>query len=391
MSTFKAEVVKYQLEKHPNADSLSIAKIRGWNCVVKTEEFLDENLPEFYRGQNLGVYIPIDALADKSHPLLGFLEGKKVKTVRLRGVVSQGVLLPLHKVVGTYLLKKLPREGDDLTSVLNIKKWEEPVKPFGSRLGQMDSIVRPGWLSKYTDIENIKNYTNVILEGERVHISEKLHGTSAVYSLIGGKFFIASRNLCIRTEVMEVLTFKFKNRKLKRLLKALGLYRVFCKKDVLEPPKNWWTEAALQLKIKEKLIKMSQSLNTDTVAVYGEIVGPSVQDLGYGVPKDKLEFYVYDMRLKSKDPSLEFGEYLAPLKCMELAENVGFKTCPTLKIGEFSDTDLELRSGKSILADHVREGIVIKPLVPRSDSTLGRVILKVISEDYLLRKGAKDN
>jgi RNA ligase (TIGR02306 family) len=391
MSTFKAEVVKFSLQKHPNADLLSIATVKGWNCVVNTESFLKSYTSHFYKNVDLAVYVPIDAIAPADHPLLGFLDGKRVKTIRLRGLYSQGVLLPIKDLVDTYPLsfKRFPQEGDDVTDILGIKKWEEPIKPYGSKLGYLDLIRRPDWLSKYTDIENIKNFNTLIKEGELVHISEKLHGTSSIYALVDGVFYISSRNHCIRTTPLEVFKTTFKNKKLNRFLGLLNLSKFFGKKVIVPPPDNWWTKANSLLDLESKVRRIAQFFNTDTLALYGEIVGPSVQDLGYGVAPDKLEFYAYDLRLAID--SYDFTDlYVPPLEFDEVMNKFGIKQCPVLKIGAFEKQDLDLRSGKSLLADHVKEGVVIKPLKPRTDPAVGRLILKLISEEYLTRKGAKD-
>lgn len=114
MSTFSCPVVKIKLEKHPNADKLSICQIKGWTVVVKTSDFENETL---------GVYIPVDSITSKDHLLLGFLQGKRVKIVKLRDIISQGILLPLSKVIETYPLsfKKYPNIDDDLKNILEIK------------------------------------------------------------------------------------------------------------------------------------------------------------------------------------------------------------------------------------------------------------------------------
>lgn len=164
MSQFKAEVVKFELSKHPDADKLSIATIRGWQCVVNTDGI---------KNDTLAVYIPIDAFTDKDHPLLGFLEGKKVKTKKLRGVISQGVLLPLSEVEKHF--NRTFKEGDDLTKLLNLKKYVAP-EDTDSTNESHATTERPTSLPKYTDIENWKNYPNIIKLGEEVVISEKLHG-----------------------------------------------------------------------------------------------------------------------------------------------------------------------------------------------------------------------
>jgi len=177
MSTFQAPIVKFKLEKIENSDHLSLAHIKGWQCVVRTEDFSNDSF---------GVYVPLDAVADKDHPLLGFMKGKKVKTIKLRGVISQGVLLPLSQVKDYAKEKGVPyreiimwQEDDDLHEVLEIKKWEAPIKPVRLQEGggyPYATVESPAFFEKYTDIENWNNWPDIIQEGELVQVTEKIHG-----------------------------------------------------------------------------------------------------------------------------------------------------------------------------------------------------------------------
>lgn len=359
MSTFSVQVVPFTLEKHPNADSLSIANIRGWQCIVRTEEFANETL---------GVYVPLDAVADKDHPLLSFMEGKKVKTVRLRQVISQGILLPFTKVVN-YINQTHgsvfpePGEGDDLKDLLSIRKWEPPAEPNrGTSVPDFMGIELPEVMQKYTDIENIKNFLNVLGEGEEVAITEKLHGTSARYGLVDGKFHIGSRNRGLRTE---------------NFVSKAG--------DVIEIRKACWHEVAERENIPETLAKISEFYNGADVILFGEIVGKSIQDLQYG--HDVPVFYAYDIAVVGDG----VPQYLDFDSFQGVVNQLGIRSVPVLAVGPFSKDLLELKDGKTTLNDsHVREGIVIETTSPRRDLTLGRVILKAISEAYLLRKGGTD-
>jgi RNA ligase (TIGR02306 family) len=361
MSTFSVSVVPFNLTKHPNADTLSIATIKGWQCIVRTEEFVNENL---------GVYVPLDAVTDKDHPLLSFMEGKKVKTIRLRQVISQGVLLPFTKVQ-KYIKdthKEVfpePGQGDDLKDLLFIRKWEPPPEANrGTSVPDFMAIDLPGEMQKYTDIENIKNFPDVLQEGEEVFITEKLHGTSARYGLIDGKFYIGSRNRGLRTENFE---------------SKAG--------ELIEIKKSTWHEVAEREYIVELLQKLQQTLNVKSVILYGEIVGKTIQDLRYG--HEVPTFYAYDITTVDADGNVG---YLPAKSFRETLEAAGAKLVPLLKVGAFSLADLELRNGKTTLNDsHVREGVVIEPAEPRFDYSLGRVILKSIGEEYLLRKGGTDN
>jgi len=361
MSTLACPIVEVKLEKHPNADSLSLATVKGWQCCVKTSDFENEIL---------GVYIPIDSVADKDHPLLGFLEGKKVRTCKLRGEISQGVLLPLSKVVKTYLLKKYPEEGDEMSSILGVKKWEEPVKPMTLTGAKTEEERRPEWLEKYTDIENWNNWTRVIEPGENVVITEKLHGTNAVFAMVDGKYYFCSRNRCLRHEPRAIKIPRFANKWLKPF---------FWKTKIIQPDmQNVWYKISVQYDLENKLRWLAKEYNEDRLAIFGEIVGVQ-KGFSYGLRTAELDFYMFDFQVGSK------RGYNDHIEAETVAALLGLKMVPILKKGTFELADLELRTGKTtVAASHVREGIVIRPQPERHHYKLGRVILKRVSEKYLL-------
>ena len=350
MSTFSAPVVEVVLEKHPNADSLSIATFKGWQCIVKTSDFDNESL---------GVYIPVDAIAYADHPLLSFLQGKRVKTVKLRGILSQGVLLPLSKVKEAYNLNNIS-VGDDLHETLQLKKYVPPEvleDLFGGKQVSQAAAreVHPEF-DKYTDIENIKNFPDVLREGEDVYISEKLHGTSARLGFIDGILRVGSRNLSLKT------TVGIENQSV--------WHKTFARED-----------------IDKKIIEMSLAFDTDVI-VYGEIVGKGIQDLHYG-HLELPTFYVYDLKFRS----VETGQmiYLNYDELEAIVPSFDLKLVPFLYRGPYSKDLLTLRLGNDTVSNsHMREGIVIKTIPERYSRELGRVTLKCVSEDYLLRKNAKD-
>lgn len=347
MSTFTAPLSEFTLEKHPNADSLSIAKVGEWQCVVRTDELENETL---------AVYVPLDAIADEDHPLLDFLKGNRVKTCKLRGVLSQGVLLPYSKVEN-YLknnlnmkeqsIEKLAVLGKNFAPVLRIKRWYDPTTTLSN--GATIIPENPNF-KKYTDVEHWKNYSHVLKLGDQVHITEKLHGTSARYGLVNGEFVMGSRQRQLDVNPEGKTTV--------------------------------WNQVAVKNSIKEKLTALCEKLNSTNVSIYGEIVGPKVQDLKYGL--DEPDLFVYDISVDN--------HYLDATKTDALAVELGLRVVPLLKVGALEKEDFDLRLGNTTLGGgtHVREGVVIKPVQPKYDMELGRVILKVISEDYLMRSGAKD-
>jgi RNA ligase (TIGR02306 family) len=347
MSSFSCPVVSVKFEKHPNADRLSVAHIVGtdWQCVVNTEGWEKQKPNE--EGNILGVYIPIGSLASKDHPLLGFLEGKKVKTCRLRKVLSQGVLLPLDEVVFQYHLfyDEFPQLGDDLAEVLEVTKWQPPVN---FQLGKVHvARVLTDGFNKYTDIEHIKKFSSVLAEGEEVCVTEKLHGTSARYGLIEGKTLVGTRNTELDTETED---------------------------------ENVWLKIYKKYDLYSKLRILASQFSASDAVIYGEIVGPKVQDLTYGL--DEPDFYVYDISLDQK--------YVSPEKLKDIVVLLGLKRVPELYVGPFNDHARSLVDGKDFSGTHCREGVVVEPVVPRYDLELGRVKLKLISVDYELRSGATD-
>lgn len=382
MSTHRAEVVRYTLEKHPNADSLSIAKIKGWQCVVRTLDFETRNV--LFMDLNLGVYVPLDMIADKDHPLLNFLEGKRVKTKKLRGEVSQGVLLPLEKVLATYLIKKFPEEGDDLTEILQLKRWEPPVdlKDLLKTKEQKADIPRPDYLDRYTDIENIRNWNQIFQEGDQVIVTEKIHGSNFGAALISGKFYIASRNRVLRTEPVTVRKPRFKNRRMNKLLEKTFLWRFVTRAEVLAVDTTVWHRAAKEFDLEAKLKLVSKDLGNADVVIYGEVC--PTQKLAYGCTPEKIGLFIFDIRARTADKDLG---YLPQQQTIELMRKYSIPTVPVYYVGPFKESLLELRSGKSAVpgANHIKEGIVIQPITPQYNTKLGRVVLKLKSEEFLLK------
>lgn len=384
MSTFSCPVVSFSLEKHPDADSLSIARVRGWTCVVRTQDFQNE---EF------GVYIPLDAVADITHPLLSFLKGKRVRTAKLRGIISQGVLLPYSVVKSFLKLESDISEGTDLSESLHIKKYvprDIIEKYFHQNPDALPKDEIPEEFTKYTDIEKYNDYFDLMpllesdlsleelqhswepvvsFDGEEfsierkydlkdiVCITEKLHGTSARFGLIDGKFYIGSRNLTLRSNPATNSLWHtiFEN---EQLAKKLQIAEFCC-----------------------------QDIGYRGIVFYGEIVGKGIQDLHYG--HETPTFYLYDIKVIWEDESFYLNH--ENCKCVARFDNMNLKCVPELYVGPFVNKCLDLRFGNdSISNSHIREGIVIKPIVERRCDQIGRVILKLHSEEYLLRKNPKD-
>jgi RNA ligase (TIGR02306 family) len=118
--------------------------------------------------------------------------------------------------------------------------------------------------------------------------------------------------------------------------------------------------------------------NAHEVTLFGELIG--VQDLSYGTPKGELAYLAFDLRVD--------GEYLSYDEFLPLMERFEVPTVPIAYRGPFDYEKIKaLSEGQSMIAEHVREGVVIRPSTERRDNELGRVILKSVGEGYLTRKG----
>ena len=165
MSTLRAEVVRVVVEPHPNADRLDLVKVKGWQCVSAKGQF---------KTGDLAIYLPVDSVLPA--PLVSELGiekmySKRLRTIKLRGYISQGVVMKysLPPFDGTMMNPLC--EGDDVTNMLGITKYEVPI-PVSMAGKQLPDDPR---FQKYTDIENIKNYPDAMVPGELVIVTEKIH------------------------------------------------------------------------------------------------------------------------------------------------------------------------------------------------------------------------
>lgn len=332
MKKRKLASVQKLLELKPieGADLIEEAKIMGWHVAVKKGDF---------KVGDKVVYCEIDSILPKENPNFAFLDGKPIKTKRLRGIYSQGIAFPVSILPdGDWNF------GDDVTELLKVTKWEPDEynrqgtggKPFPSWIPKSDETrvaVLQEWLDRYKGIPCV--YT------------EKLDGSSLTAFLDEDKsLHVCSRNL----EITD--------------------------------PANFMYQTAMKLGFKEKLEKLGAG-----AVVQGEIVGSGIQANRYGF-KDK-RIFIYNLRLDNKYAENE-------IEAKMILENAGFETVPMLnrdyKLSNDIDKLTEMSIGKSILNSKVeREGIVIRPL-ERTDVNCtddyfadGRLSFKVINPKYLVK------
>jgi RNA ligase (TIGR02306 family) len=382
MSEWKVRVVKIQnIEKHPNANSLSIINVDGgYPVIFKTTDFKEGDL---------AVYIPIDSIVPSSKEFEFLGKHRKIVAKRLRGIFSMGLLIPA---------KEGMKEGDIVDKVLNIEKYEPEIEAIGKGKGGKvqggETEKDPGFIPVYTDIDGFRKYGkpfSQVVENKEVIVTEKLHGCNCryLYDNVRNKLWVGSHNKIKRSPfyAASLPEKAFRNF-------ALLVYLLFRRFTILcrlfkrvfawakehrsrEIPDNLWCSVAKKYNLEEKLKKYPN------VVFYGEIFG-QVQDLKYGADKNEVFVRFFDAY------DVKTGKYLDWNVTKKMISDMGLETVPILYRGVWQEELVELRNGNTTIigANHTREGFVVKPTVEMWDSRIHRVILKFVGEDYLLRKGA---
>jgi len=316
----------------PGADAIEVATVGGWKVVVKKGE---------YQVNDLAVYVEIDAFVPST--IASFLtkpghtpkvyegvEGERLRTVKLRKQLSQGLLLPLEPTCAN--IESLLFEGLDVSLPLGIVKYEPPVP------AQLAGLVKgpfPSMIPK-TDQERVQNLTREIdvAQNLKFEVTEKLEGSSMTCYLIDGVFGVCSRNL-----------------------------------DLKRDPANSFWKAAIDGDIEAKM----RDCGEGDWAIQGELVGNGVQGNIYKM--GGLNFYVYDVY------NIQAGDYLRPAYRRALIERMGLNHVPVIETqGTLGTVEaiIAQADGRSVLnTKQDREGIVFKQVD-------GGMTFKAISNKYLL-------
>jgi RNA ligase (TIGR02306 family) len=314
----------------PGADAIECAIVGGWSVVVKRGEF---------EAGDLAVYCEIDSWIP--HELAPFLskgqepreyngvKGERLRTVKLRGQLSQGLLLPLNDLLKMqYDSSPVVEEGDDVSEVLGIQKWEAPVP------AQLAGDVRgafPSFVPK-TDQERIQNIDYNDVADRTWEVTEKLDGSSMTVYFKDGDFGVCSRNWNLRESAGNSLWQQARKYDLETVLVREGNY-----------------------------------------AVQGELIGEGIQGNPYRIKGQ--DFFVYDVY------DINQQCYLSPAERRAFVERNNLKSVPVIDAGRQTPSsiaeilkDAEAPSVLNVKAE--REGLVYKT---------GLQSFKAISNRFLLK------
>ena len=331
-----------QVNPIEGADAIEVCTIGGWKVVSQKG---------LYKEGDLAIYCEVDSfipttiapfLTKSGHFPKQFnqIEGERLKTIRLRGQISQGLLLPLSLISNgeSYGVPFILRDGEDITEFLGIQKWEAPIPAqlAGSIKGSF-----PSFLQK-TDQERIQNLkaelVNWVQANATWEVTEKLDGSSMTVYVRDGEVGVCSRNLELKENI-----------------------------------NNTFWKTAIQSGLIDKLANFGQN-----IAIQGELIGPGIQNNIYGLSSH--EFRVYDVF------NVDTYEYLTPPLRRELCDKLDLLHVPVLAqrtlLIDNVEALLESAEGQSEMAKKPlgREGLVFK-------CHEEQISFKAISNVFLLKHG----
>ena len=331
------------------ADAIELAVVDGWQVVVAKN--VGHQVGDLVVYCEIDSFLPIEPefefLRKSSYKKMGDQEGFRLKTIKLRGQISQGLILPYSVIpIAQFATAADLPEGMDVSEMLGIVKYEPPIP---AQLAGRVKGTFPSFLRK-TDEERIQNlekeYTEWTLSSKhQFYATEKLDGSSFTCYIKNGEFGVCSRNM-----------------------------------DLLETEDNTFWAVARKLDLENKLRSFGKN-----ICFQGEMVGSGIQGNHYNM-KDQTVFF-YNIFLIDEREYVGYDEFRNMLFDLDLAcvpvLSYPFNF-PADSVVALPTVSALLRSaeGKSVLNDKVeREGLVIRSM----DRTIS---FKVISNKFLL--GSKD-
>jgi RNA ligase (TIGR02306 family) len=323
------------------ADMIELASVGGWNVVVAKN--VGHKVGDKVVYCEIDSFLPIreefEFLRKSSYKKMGEQEGFRLKTIKLRGQVSQGLILPISVLnpPDTNIYVE-PFEGLDVTEMLGIVKYEPPIPAelAGKVKGQF-----PSFLQK-TDEERVQNiaveYSALRFQSKhQFYVTEKLDGSSATYYVKDGEFGVCSRNL-----------------------------------ELLETEGNTFWKVAREMDLENKMKSLGKN-----ISLQGELIGEGIQGNRYKIKGQTVRFFnVFDI-----DNHKRLGIH----DLINIVENImGLKCVPYLllpfPLPNTVEEMIKFAEGKSQLnGDTEREGVVVR-------SMDGSISFKAISNKFLLEE-----
>lgn len=348
-----------------NADKIELANVGGWQCIIQKDAYKVDDLVVV---ATTDAIIP-ESLSDAMNITQYLRKGGRVRTVKLRGVYSECLIIPFNYTPRPDKNK----EGDDMMKVLNISKYEPPAKQITLASGRKVRYHENPNFLVYYKFPNQKNVPNMFNEYEDVQITRKIHGTNARYGIVKknklsliDRFKLAFAKIIKPDWKWAEYEYVYGSHNVEKGSDSQGFYST----DV-------WGEIADKYLIKKKLwhyVKLQSPKDVGSgIVLYGEIYGLGIQK-GYEYGLKDTQFVGFDM--------MENGKYLDTLSArVVISDTLRLRHVDVLYTGawnkEIQDKYVFNNFIEGTKVPH--EGIVVK----RTDGERSK-ISKIINPDYLI-------
>ena len=335
----------WNIEEIEDADKIELASVLGWKCVVNKGQFKNKDLAVYFEVDS---FLPIreefEFLRSSSYrnsQILG--EGFKLRTMKFKGQISQGLLLPIN------LFKEIDKDiqlGEDVTKLLNVRKWEieERATTGGTVKGLLPFDI------PHTDETRVQAEPSLIDEFKNIqyYISSKMDGSSHSIGIDSDGVHVTGHN------------YEYKD-------DDSNSFFVYAKR-------NGYID---------RILEFYKNNNLNLFTIQGEFCGPGIQ--ANPIKLFKPKWYVFTIR--------ENGCRVGLNRMIEICNELNIETVPIEEIGynlpsKYPDVKalLERAEGK-YTTGAPKEGIVVRPTEPIFSKTISSSLsMKVVSNSYLLKK-----
>jgi RNA ligase (TIGR02306 family) len=345
------------------ADNIEQAIVGGWSCIVQKGLYVEGGLVVV---ATTDAVIPQD-LSDAMNVTNYLRKGQRVRTVKLRGVYSECLIIPL-RYASEELIGTKWDEGEDMMDVLKIYKYEPPVKQIQLASGRKIRYQDNPNFHIYYKFPNLKNVPGMFTENDLVEITRKIHGTNARYGIV------RKNKLSLWDKIKKFFTnnpwieyeYVYGSHNVEKGSDSQGFYDT----DV-------WATISEQFNIKNKLWNYAKEIGYELlgegIILYGEIFGAGIQK-GYDYGLNEISFCGFDFKVN--------GEYQTTYTSWNIVtKKLKLPYVEVLHVGDWSQEIQDKHTFENYIGDSKvpHEGIVIKYY----DGDR-RKIAKVINPSYLI-------
>ena len=353
----------------PNADKIELVTVGGWNAITKKGEY---QVGDKVVVATTDAVIP-QALSDLMEVTNYLRKGQRVRTVKLRGVYSECLLIPF-KYLAPKSLENNVNEGDDMMGILGVTKYEPPVKTVQLSVGgrKIKYHQNPNF-KVYYKFPNQKNVPDMFSEEDEVVITRKLHGTNARYGIVRKKkLSIWDRVKMFFGNQWAAFEYVYGSHNVEKGSDSQGFYDTDVWKTVAN---NYDIRGKLWDHVKDTYEPLDL---TEGVVIYGEIYGAGIQK--------NYEYGLTDVKFAGFDVEVDgvYQPYInetVHFDCLQLPQvELLYKG---IWVKEIQDSFVFNNNIEGTKIPH--EGVVVKSITGDR-----RKVSKVINPDYLIY-GEKNN